>query len=81
MIKEQKMTRAGDRIMHRETTATHVATGKTVIVTNAGIPLDQYQPCHMEQRDRAIALLSGKVGNTVARNECVFEFNIIGGEK
>lgn len=73
------MTKAGDRIMYRETIVTHRATGETVTVTNAGIPLDQRQPKHMEQRDRALVLLSGKLGKAVERDECIFEFNIIGG--
>lgn len=72
------MTKAGDRTMHRETIATHRKTGETVTVTNAGIPLEQHQPKHMEQRDRALVLLSEKLGDTVNRDECVFEFKIIG---
>ena len=67
--------------MHRETIVTHRETGEAVTVTNAGIPLEQRQPKRMEQRDGAIVLLPGKIGCTVTRDECVFEFNIIGGEK
>jgi protein subunit release factor A len=63
------MTEAGDRTLCRETTAQHIETGITVTVTNAGT--------HLQQRDRALVLLSGKLGIDVSRNECTFDFKVV----
>jgi hypothetical protein len=71
------MTAAGDRTLCRETTAQHIETGITVTVTNAGIPTDHPQPNHLQQRDRALVLLSGKLGIDVSRNECTFDFKVV----
>lgn len=71
------MTEAGDRTLCRETTVKHIETGVTVIVTNAGIPTDHPQPNHLQQRDRALVLMSGKLGVDVSRNECTFDSKVV----
>lgn len=70
------MTKAGDRTMCRETKVKYIETGMTITVTNAGIPTDNHQPHHLEQRDRALVLMSGKLGVDVSRNECTFDFKV-----
>lgn len=71
------MTEAGDRTLCRETTVKHIETGVTVTVTNSGIPIDSHQPHHLEQRDRALVLMSGKLGIDVSRNECTFDYKVV----
>lgn len=71
------MTSAGDRTMCRETTVKHIETDMTITVTNAGIPTDNHQPHHLEQRDRALVLMSGRLGVDVLRNECTFDFKVV----
>jgi hypothetical protein len=75
--RSETMTKAGERILCRETIATHKETGKTVTITNAYIPIGQRQPHHQEQRNDALNLLSGLAGRTVDRTECCFEYKIV----
>lgn len=71
------MTKAGSRTLCRETTVRHKESDEVVTVTNAGIPAEQYQPKHSEQRDRALIILSGELGRNVMKCECLFDFRVI----
>jgi hypothetical protein len=71
------MTEAGDRVMYRETKIRHIETGFVIIVSNSGIPVDEKQPSHLEQRNQALNLMSSKLGTNVSRSECEFDFIIV----
>lgn len=70
------MTRAGNRTLCRETMVRHIESGEVVVVTNAGVPAEQCQPKHSEQRDRALIILSGRLGRNVMKYECLFYFRV-----
>lgn len=71
------MTEAGNRIMYRETKAKHIETGFVITISNSGIPINEKQPSHLEQRNQALSLMSNKLGANVSRSECEFDFNVV----
>jgi hypothetical protein len=76
-MEASKMTKAGNRTLCRGTMVRHIKSDEVVTVTNAGIPAEQYQPKHSEQRDRALIILSGRLGRNVAKCECLFDFRVV----
>jgi len=73
---DDKMTRAGARILNRKTIVIHIPTGTMISIDNTDIPVDQPPRTHIQQRDEALFMLSKQIGTgtEVLRKQCSFEF-------
>lgn len=69
------MTKAGDRILNRRTTAKHIETGYTVVVDNSDIPVTAPHRSHLQQRNIALSRLSNDLGTDVTRDNCKWAFD------